>query len=177
MYIDDRADVQPDAEVTDKVQMVLDRLAESDIKFIAALPDSWINDVVLGVEQDERFKSVIVNREESAIALCAGAFMAGVKSAAVMGTSGFMASIYVITKICYTYQIGFPIVITVRGGITDSAPNHQSHGEVFQRTVSALGMDLMILDTKEDFDAIPAAAYHARIMKRPTLIGVRDQLR
>lgn len=177
MYIDDRADVQPDAEVTPKVQTLLDRLSDSGIGFIASLPDSWINDVVFGVDQDERFKSVIVNREESAIALCAGSFLAGVKSAAIMGTSGFMASIYAITKICYTYQIGFPIILTVRGGITDSAPNHQSHGEVFRRTVSALGMDLLILDTPADYDSIPAAAYHARIMKRPTLIGVTDQLR
>jgi sulfopyruvate decarboxylase subunit alpha len=176
MYIDDRATVQPEAKAGRGVGLLLDKLVESGIGFAASLPDSWVNDVVIGVERDERFTSVIVNREESAIALCAGAFFAGVKSVAIMGTSGFMASIYAITKICYTYQIGFPIIFTVRGTITDTAPNHQSHAEVFERTRLALGIDMLELREDRDFDAIPAACYHSRIVKRPTLIGLTNQL-
>ncbi|OAN37501.1 hypothetical protein [Mycolicibacterium iranicum] len=176
MYVDDRNVKQPEAKAGSGVKLLLDKLVESDITFAASLPDSWVNDVVVGVEEDDRFKSVIVNREESAIALCAGSFFAGVKSVAIMGTSGFMASIYAITKVCYTYQIGFPIIFTVRGTITDTAPNHQSHAEVFERTRLALGIDMLTLDHESDFDAIPAACYHARIVKRPTLIGITNQL-
>ena len=51
-------------------------------------------DVIKTIEHDERFMHVPVNREESAIGLCSGAYMGAMGSAALMGASGFMTVIY-----------------------------------------------------------------------------------
>src|SRR5258708_37807735 len=81
---------------------IADELASCDVKLITSLPDNWINTILATVDSDPRFTHVPVNREESAIGLCAGAYMGGVGSVAMMGASGFMTVIYAVTKINYT---------------------------------------------------------------------------
>src|SRR5262249_12238161 len=45
-------------------------------------------------DRDDRFVHIPVNREESAIGLCSGAYMGAMGCAALMGASGFMTVIY-----------------------------------------------------------------------------------
>ncbi|MSQ51869.1 MAG: hypothetical protein EXR28_08270 [Betaproteobacteria bacterium] len=71
----------------DVPRRIADLLAESNVKLIASLPDNWISELIQEIDGDSRFKHVPVNREGSAIGLCAGSFMGGVGSAALMGAS------------------------------------------------------------------------------------------
>ena len=66
-----------------------DELASCDIKLVASLPDNWIAELIETIAHDNRFLHVSVNREESAIGLCSGAYIGGTGSAALMGASGF----------------------------------------------------------------------------------------
>src|SRR5256885_10006696 len=90
---------------TEVARRIADELAGCGVKLVASLPDNWISELLVHLDGDARFRHVAVNREESAIGLCAGAYMAGLGSAAVMGASGFMTCIYAITKINYSYEI------------------------------------------------------------------------
>ena len=92
---------------------IADVTAECGIELVASLPDGWITDLIEHYAGDGRFRHVSVNREESAIGLCSGAFMSGVGSLALMGASGFLTCIYALTKINYTYQIPILIAITL----------------------------------------------------------------
>ena len=56
-------------------RQIADELATCDVKLVASLPDNWLMDVIRTVEGDARFVHVPVNREESAIGLCSGAYM------------------------------------------------------------------------------------------------------
>ena len=51
---------------------IADEIAASGIDLIASLPDNWIAELIETVNSDTRFTHVPVNREESAIGLCAG---------------------------------------------------------------------------------------------------------
>jgi len=88
---------------SETAKRIADELAECGVKLVASLPDNWISELITHLEGDVRFTHVPVNREESAIGLCAGAYMGGMGSAALMGASGFMTCIYAITKINYSY--------------------------------------------------------------------------
>ena len=89
---------------------------------------------------DARFRHVAVNREESAIGLCSGAFFSGIGTFALMGASGFLTCIYAITKINYTYQIPLLIGITLRGRPGDRAKFHQSNGLYLEPVMRAIDM-------------------------------------
>jgi sulfopyruvate decarboxylase TPP-binding subunit len=67
---------------------IVDELAGCGIRLVASLPDNWIAELITAIEQDDRFIHVRANREESAIGLCSGAFLGGVRSVALMGARG-----------------------------------------------------------------------------------------
>ena len=71
----------------DIANRIADELASCGVKLVASLPDNWLMNVIKSVDQDDRFIHVPVNREESAIGLCSGAYMGAMGSAALMGAS------------------------------------------------------------------------------------------
>ena len=99
----------------DIARCVADQAADCGVELVASLPDNWMAEVIRTFERDDRFRHVPVNREESAVGLCSGAFLSGTGSLAVMGASGLMTLIYAITKINYTYEIPMTILATLRG--------------------------------------------------------------
>src|SRR5262249_46313049 len=96
-------------------QQIAEQLAACNVRLIASLPDNWLMDLIETVDRDQRFVHVRVNREESAIGLCSGAYLGALGSAALMGASGFMTVVYAITKINYTYEIPLFLILTLRG--------------------------------------------------------------
>ena len=118
--------------------LIVEQLVQSGIKLVASLPDDWIAPLIDAVDKDDRFKHVPVNREESAIGLCSGAYFGGIPSLALMGASGLTTCVYAITKINYSYHIPVFIFATLRGVIGD--PTAASH---FERSLphQALGFD------------------------------------
>lgn len=157
---------------------ILDHLASCDIKLVASLPDNWITDLITALDDDDRFTHVRVNREESAIGLCSGAFLGGTRSLALMGASGLMTCVYAITKINYSYQIPLLIFITLRGAIGDRAPYHVSNGLYLLPMMDSISLPYTIVDAPDKVSIIPTAFQHSRTINRPVVVAfTRDVLR
>ena len=60
---------------SDVAREIADELASCDVRLVASLPDNWLMGLIGIIEADERFVHVRVNREESAIGLCSGAYL------------------------------------------------------------------------------------------------------
>lgn len=151
---------------------IADQLAECGVKLVASLPDNWISELISTLDRDTRFRHVPVNREESAIGLCSGAYMGGLGSAALMGASGFMTVIYAITKINYSYEIPLLTIITLRGAFGDHHKHHESNGLYLQPVLQALAMPYTIIDKPEDIGEIGRAYRHSRTFARPTVVAL-----
>ncbi len=159
-------------------RQIVDATAECGISLVASLPDGWITQLITQYAGDTRFRHVSVNREESAIGLCSGAFMSGVGAFALMGASGFLTCIYALTKINYTYQIPILIGITLRGRPGDGAKFHQSNGLYLEPVIAAIDMPFIPIERNADISAIITAYKHSRVMSRPVVVGfTRDVLR
>jgi sulfopyruvate decarboxylase subunit alpha len=157
---------------------IADELAGCGVKLVASLPDNWLIDVIRTVDQDKRFVHVPVNREESAIGLCSGAYMGAMGSAALMGASGFMTVIYAITKINYTYEIPLFLMLTLRGAGGDRHKHHISNGLYLQSVLGAIDMPYQIIDDPKDIRLISRSYHHTRTFSRPmTVLFTRDLLR
>jgi sulfopyruvate decarboxylase subunit alpha len=150
---------------------IADVVADCGISLVASLPDGWITHLIARFASDARFRHVSVNREESAIGLCSGAFMSGTGSFALMGASGFLTCIYAITKINYTYQIPLLIGITLRGRPGDHAKFHQSNGLYLEPVIAAIDMPFVAIEEGHDIPAIAIAYKHSRVMSRPVVVG------
>jgi len=155
-----------------------DSLADCGVKLVASLPDNWITEVIDEVDRDARFTHVPVNREESAIGLCSGAYMGGLGSAAIMGASGFMTVIYAITKINYSYEIPLLILITLRGAFGDHHKHHVSNGLYLRPVMDAIDIPYTIVSRPEEIPQIGKAYRHSRTFSRPTVVALtRDLLK
>src|SRR5215468_11702439 len=148
-------------------KQIADATAQCGISLVASLPDGWITPLITQFAEDARFRHVAVNREESAIGLCSGAFMSGVGSFALMGASGFLTCIYALTKINYTYQIPILIGITLRGRPGDHAKFHQSNGLYLDAVIQAIDMPFIPIEREDDIGKFVTAYKHSRIMSRP----------
>jgi sulfopyruvate decarboxylase TPP-binding subunit len=157
---------------------IADAAADCGISLVASLPDGWITSLIHRFETDTRFRHVAVNREESAIGLCSGAFFSGIGALALMGASGFLTCIYAITKINYTYQIPLLIGITLRGRLGDPAKFHQSNGLYLEPVIRAIDIPFVAIERGADIARLAAAFRHSRMMARPVVVGfTREALR
>ena len=155
---------------------IADVVADCGISLVASLPDGWITHLIARFASDRRFRHVSVNREESAIGLCSGAFLSGTGSFALMGASGFLTCIYAITKINYTYQIPLLIGITLRGRPGDHAKFHQSNGLYLEPVIAAIDMPFVAIEHAHDIPALATAYRHSRVMLRPVVVGFTREL-
>jgi sulfopyruvate decarboxylase subunit alpha len=157
---------------------IADALASCGVKLLASLPDNWLMDVIETVKRDDRFIHVPVNREESAIGLCSGAYMGAMGSAALMGASGFMTVVYALTKINYTYEIPLLLLATLRGAAGDHHKHQVSNGLYLLPVLNALSMPYRIIDDPDDIALIPRCYHHTRTYSRPMVVLLtRDVLR
>lgn len=160
------------AEKTSAVtQRIVEETAKCGIGLVASLPDGWITNLITGFEQDPRIRHVAVNREESAVGLCSGAFFSGMGTMALMGASGFMTCIYAITKINYTYQIPMLFAITLRGRPGDSAKFHQSNGLYLEPVMRSIDIPFIPIERASDIPQLGVAYKHARTISRPVVVG------
>jgi sulfopyruvate decarboxylase TPP-binding subunit len=165
-------------QVSDAAKRIADELAACDVKLVASLPDNWLMGLISALDQDRRFTHIPVNREESAIGLCSGAYMGAVGSAALMGASGFMTVIYAITKINYTYEIPLLLMLTLRGAVGDHHKHHVSNGLYLRPVLDAIDMPYQIIEDVGDIGSISRCYRHTRTFSRPmAVLFTRDLLR
>ena len=155
---------------------IVDICADAGISLVASLPDDWIAQTIARFEQDNRFNHVPVNREESAIALCSGAFLSGTGSAVLMGASGLMTCVYAITKINYTYEIPVFMMVTGRGTFDDGAKFHVSNGLYLYDVINSIDMPHTIIERRDQLPRIAEAYHHSRKISRPTVVVLPKKL-
>jgi sulfopyruvate decarboxylase subunit alpha len=158
------------------VGAIVEQLASCGIELVASLPDNWIAELIETIDQDDRFRHVPVNREESAIGLCSGAYMAGVGSCALMGASGFMTVLYAVTKINYSYEIPLLSIITLRGVLGDHHKHHVSNGLYLLPVLDTLSLPYAVIDKPEDIGRISKAYSHTRNFARPFVVALTHDL-
>lgn len=172
MTLSDKAQRSP----SQVASAIADIFAGVDAKLVASLPDGWIAPLIKHLDSDPRFRHIPVNREESAVGLCSGAFFSGKPGIALMGASGFMTCIYAITKISYTYQIPMLFVITLRGDPGDKARYHVSNGLYLRSIIQAIDMPAAYITKFEDLPLIADAYRHASVLSRPYVVGLSREL-
>ena len=161
---------------TEIARRIADELAGCGVKLVASLPDNWISELLVHLDGDERFRHVPVNREESAIGLCAGAYMAGLGSVALMGASGFMTCIYAITKINYSYEIPLLLLMTLRGSFGDHHKHHISNGLYLQPVLQAIDLPYVIVSRADELGVIGQVYRHSRTFARPSAVLLTREL-
>ena len=144
-------------------------LKKAGIDFVATLPDEKMLEVIRAVERDRQLKHVPLCREEEGIGICAGAYLAGKKTAIIMQNAGFLNSCNALTTTSLQLQIPILMLIYYAGDIGDRG--FTTLGAVTEPVLQAMGFRSYVLRKPEDIDEVLAGAQIlADDSKRPVAV-------
>jgi sulfopyruvate decarboxylase subunit alpha len=148
---------------------IIGGLKSAGINFVATLPDEKIVEVIRAVETDADFKHVPLCREEEGIGLCAGAYLAGRKTALIMQNAGFLNSCNALTTTSLQFQIPTLLLIYYAGDLGDRG--FTTLGSVTEPVLRAMGIRFYVL---RRFDEIEETLRGAQILaedsKKPVAV-------
>jgi len=144
-------------------------LKKAAIDFVATLPDEKMVEVIRAVEHDRALKHVPLCREEEGIGICAGAYLAGKKTALIMQNAGFLNSCNALTTTSLQFQIPILLLIYYAGDIGDRG--FTTLGSVTEPVLHALGVRSYVLRKSDEIDeTLRGAQILAEDSKRPVAV-------
>ncbi len=144
-------------------------LKKAGIDFVASLPDEKIVEVIRSVDQDKELKHVPLCREEEGIGICAGAYLAGKKTALIMQNAGFLNSCNALTTTSLQFQIPALLLIYYAGDIGDRG--FTTLGSVTEPVLQALGIRSYVLrKTDEINETMRGVQILAEDSKKPVAV-------
>jgi sulfopyruvate decarboxylase subunit alpha len=148
---------------------ILAGLKRAGIDFVATLPDEKMLELIRAVERDTTIKHVPLCREEEGIGICAGAYLAGRKTAIIMQNAGFLNSCNALTTTSLQFQIPILMLIYYAGDIGDRG--FTTLGSVTEPVLQAMGFRSYVLRRREEIDeTLRGAQILAEDSKRPVAV-------
>ncbi len=124
----------------DHSKAVVKGIKDAGVRFVTALPETWLVYLLQSIEEDPEMCLVEVAKEEEAIGIAAGAYFAGTPNILLMQNHGFLGSINGIVSLALLYRIPLCMLIAHRGHMGEPYPWHTQGGIVTEPVLRALGI-------------------------------------
>jgi sulfopyruvate decarboxylase subunit alpha len=148
---------------------ILAGLKKAGIDFVATLPDEKMLELIRAVERDTELKHVPLCREEEGVGICAGAYLAGKKTAIIMQNAGFLNSCNALTTTSLQFQIPILMLIYYAGDIGDRG--FTTLGSITEPVLKAMGFRTYVLRHGDEIeDTLRGAQILAEDSKRPVAV-------
>ena len=152
-------------------QSVVSALKANDVRLVTYIPDIVLSPLIQAVHDDPFFKVICPAREEEAVGIVAGAWMAGMRGITLMQTSGFATIPNALASMVVPYQIPLLMVISERGTLGD----HQLGQAIVCRTMrpvlQTLGIEHFAIEREADVEfVVDSMAKQAYATQAPAAI-------
>lgn len=140
--------------------------------FAAGVPCSLIEDLIRTLETGELIPYVPAVREDIAVGLAAGAWLAGRRPLVLMQNSGLGTSMNALASLSLMYGLPLLLVVTWRGYQGKDAPEHVLTGAITERHLSLLGIPHRVLGAASAADDVAWAATEMDARSQPVALLV-----
>src|SRR5689334_14749971 len=96
-------------------EIVHETLKRNDVRLVTYVPDRVLTPLIKSLEGDDFFTVIAPAREEEAVGIVSGAWMAGMRGAVLMQTSGFATLPNVLASLAVPFQIPVIMIVSERG--------------------------------------------------------------
>src|SRR6202030_3117697 len=120
------------------------------VTLMSALPETWLVHLIRMADDDPDMTLARLAKEEEAIGISAGAYMAGVNSALLMQNHGFLAAINPIVSLALLYKIPLVMLISYRGHMGEKDPWQTQGGLATEPILQALNIPTWHLNNPGD---------------------------
>jgi len=149
----------------------VDRLLAAGFDFFVGVPCSLVKSLLTELERRELYLGE--TREDAALGVAAGAYLAGRTPVVIMQNSGLGVSLNALGSLHFLYRIPALLLVTWRGYQGEDAPEHLVMGEVLPRLLELFGVPFRA-PLAEAMDAdVDWAAARIRDTRRPVALVVR----
>ena len=125
---------------TMKASEFMEVLERHGFNFFAGVPDSILKGIVSSLmERGENYYLAAV-REDDALGMACGAYLAGKRPVVLMQNSGLGTSLNVLTSLHLIYKIPCLLILSWRGYGGVDAPEHLVMGEACTRILETIGI-------------------------------------
>src|SRR5208282_5528702 len=121
-------------------EVILATLKENEVRLVAYVPDNILTPLVEGAASDKYFVPVGATREDEAVGTVAGAYMAGLRGAAIMQTSGFALIGNALASLIVPYQLPAILIISERGTMGEFNIGQALVARTVRPTLDSLGI-------------------------------------
>lgn len=119
---------------------VYEGIKTTGVRFLTALPETWLLYLLQQAEEDPDMRLVEVAKEEEAVGIAVGAYFAGTPNILLMQNHGFLASINGIVSLALLYRVPLCMLIANRGHFGEPYPWHTQGGILTEPVLNALGL-------------------------------------
>jgi sulfopyruvate decarboxylase subunit alpha len=145
-------------------------LKRAGIDFATSVPCVNLQQLLTLVGEDPQIIHVPVTREEEGVGLCAGAWMAGRRTALLMQNSGLGNCINALASLDFLYAIPLLMIISHRGGRGEPIIGQVPMGRLTGPLLDAMEIPHFSPACREAEDAVNAAWSLAAANRRPAAI-------
>jgi sulfopyruvate decarboxylase alpha subunit len=129
-------------------------LKSNNVRLVAYVPDKVLAPVIKRLIADDWFTVISPAREEEAVGVVTGAYMAGMRGIVLMQTSGFATLANVLASLTVPCQIPLVMMVSERGTIGD----HQLGQAIVCRTMrpvlNTLNIEHFSIERQEDVEFV-----------------------
>ena len=148
-------------------------LKEKGFNFFTGVPCSILKDVIIYLSEDPDVPYIPATREDEAIGIATGAYLAGKKPVVLMQNSGLGNSIGTLASLVLLYEIPLLLLISWRGYQGKDAPEHLIMGKSMLKLLEDIGVPAQLLSKENAEETISNAVKMMEERSLPTAIIVR----
>jgi sulfopyruvate decarboxylase subunit alpha len=140
--------------------------------FFTGVPCSLVEDVIAVLEAGRRAPYVAAVREDAAVGLAAGAWLAGRRPCVLMQNSGLGTSLNALASLSLMYGLPALVIVTWRGYEGKDAPEHILTGAITPRLLDLLGVPYRVLAAESAAADVAWAAHEMDARMQPVALIV-----
>ena len=135
----------------------IEKLREKDFSFFTGVPCSLLSGLISYLDKSPDVDYMASVREDAAVGVCAGMYMAGKLPVLLMQNSGLGYCLNAFTSLNLIYNIPTLVIMSWRGYEGKDAPEHIIMGKVSEQLLQTAGMEYAVL-TDNNVDEVLTTA-------------------
>jgi sulfopyruvate decarboxylase subunit alpha len=133
-----------------------------------AVPDSWLGEILVRIEQEPSIRLVRATHEEEALAIGCGIRLGGVRTALFVQNAGLLSMGAGMVCLAQRYQFPILLLVSYRGTAEDPVFYHIPKGRATEPVLDGLGLAHVRTDANKPIGPqIEAAATYAEEASSP----------
>jgi sulfopyruvate decarboxylase subunit alpha len=119
---------------------ILDTLKRLGFRAVVAVPDGWLGEFLVHIEQEPTLQLVRATHEEEALAIACGIRLGGVRTALLVQNAGVLSMGAGMVSLAQRYQFPLLMLVSYRGTPEDAIFYHIPKGRVTESVFTGLAL-------------------------------------